>query len=65
MAETQAPTVEPAAEAKPDGEAPAAPAKVMKSVVLTGFGGLKMLKVQQKPEVTAAEGELLVRVRAW
>ncbi|XP_046328958.1 synaptic vesicle membrane protein VAT-1 homolog-like [Haliotis rufescens] len=64
MAETQAPTVEPAAEAKPDVEAPAAPTKVMKSVVLTGFGGLKMLKVQQKPEVTAAGGELLVRVRA-
>jgi len=36
-----------------------------RSVVLTGFGGLKMLKVQKKPELTAGEGEVLIRVKAW
>ncbi|XP_041376044.1 synaptic vesicle membrane protein VAT-1 homolog-like [Gigantopelta aegis] len=61
---TQAPT-ENAAETKPEGDAAAAPPqKEMKSVVLTGFGGVKMVKVLQKPEPTAKEGEVLVRVKA-
>ncbi len=67
MAESQAPSVEPAAEAKADGEAvaPVPALKEMKSVVLMGFGGLKMLKVSQKPEAVAADGEVLIRVKAW
>ncbi|XP_013084821.1 synaptic vesicle membrane protein VAT-1 homolog-like isoform X2 [Biomphalaria glabrata] len=55
-----------AAEAKPT-EAPApavVPVKEMKSIVLTGFGGVKMMKVQQKPEPSAGDGEVLIRVKA-
>lgn len=44
---------------------PPPPTKEMKTIVLTGFGGLKMVKVQNKPEVTAKEGEVLIRVKAW
>ncbi|XP_015920845.1 synaptic vesicle membrane protein VAT-1 homolog-like [Parasteatoda tepidariorum] len=40
------------------------PAKEMKAVVLTSFGGLKAVKIQNKPEPTAAEGEVLIRVKA-
>ncbi|KAL5020886.1 hypothetical protein ScPMuIL_000041 [Solemya velum] len=43
---------------------PPPPAKEMKTIVLTGFGGLKMVKVQKKPEVTPTEGEVLIRVKA-
>lgn len=42
-----------------------APTKEMKAVVLTCFGGLKAIKIQNKPEPTAAEGEVLIRVKAW
>lgn len=38
--------------------------KEMRAVVLTGFGGLKYVKVQKKPEPTAGEGEVLIRVKA-
>ncbi|XP_059156063.1 synaptic vesicle membrane protein VAT-1 homolog-like isoform X2 [Physella acuta] len=51
------------AEAAPPA-APAAPVKEMRSVVLTGFGGVKMMKVQQKPEASAGDGEVLIRVKA-
>lgn len=37
----------------------------MRAVVLTGFGGLKTVKVLKKPEPTLAEGEVLIRVKAW
>ena len=68
MSEGTQPPAENAVETKPEGDAaaPAAPPqKEMKSVVLTGFGGVKMVKVLQKPEPTAKEGEVLVRVKAW
>lgn len=39
--------------------------KDMKAVVLTGFGGLKMVKIQTKPQPTAGEGQVLIRVKAW
>lgn len=66
-------TPAPEAEAKPTEAAPpaappaapAAPVKEMRSVVLTGFGGVKMMKVQQKPEASAGDGEVLIRVKAW
>lgn len=56
-----------AAAAAPAEEAAAAapPAKEMRAIVLTGFGGLKTVKVLKKSEPTAAEGELLIRVKAW
>ena len=41
------------------------PPKEMRAVVLTSFGGLKSVKVQKKPEPTLAEGEVLIRVKAW
>lgn len=40
------------------------PVKEMRACVLTGFGGLKTVKVQKKPEPTAGEEQVLVRVRA-
>ncbi|XP_054278604.1 synaptic vesicle membrane protein VAT-1 homolog-like [Macrosteles quadrilineatus] len=40
------------------------PPKEMRAVVLTGFGGLKSVKVLKKPEPTVAEGEVLIRVKA-
>lgn len=39
--------------------------KDMRAVVLTGFGGIKNVKILKKPEPTIAEGELLIRVKAW
>ncbi|XP_046661133.1 synaptic vesicle membrane protein VAT-1 homolog-like [Homalodisca vitripennis] len=45
-------------------KAPEEPPKEMRAVVLTGFGGLKSVKVLKKPEPTVAEGEVLIRVRA-
>ncbi|OWR54680.1 vesicle amine transport protein [Danaus plexippus plexippus] len=37
----------------------------MRAVVLTGFGGLKTVKILKKPEPTVGEGEVLIRVKAW
>ncbi|KAK9892118.1 hypothetical protein WA026_018321 [Henosepilachna vigintioctopunctata] len=39
--------------------------KEMRAVVLTGFGGLKTVKILKKPEPSAGEGEVLIRVKAW
>lgn len=41
------------------------PPKEMKAVVLTGFGGLKSVKILKKPEPTLGEGEVVIRVKAW
>lgn len=41
------------------------PPKEMRAVVLTGFGGLKTVKILKKPEPTVGEGEVLIRVKAW
>ncbi|RWS13172.1 synaptic vesicle membrane protein VAT-1-like isoform X2, partial [Dinothrombium tinctorium] len=38
--------------------------KEMKAIVVQGFGGLKSVKVLKKPEPTAAEGEVVIRVKA-
>ncbi|KAK6623960.1 hypothetical protein RUM44_010816 [Polyplax serrata] len=40
------------------------PPKEMRAVVLTGFGGLKSVKIQKKPEPAAAAGEVLINVKA-
>lgn len=50
------------------GEVDSPPASLpneMKAIVLTGYGGLKSVKIQRKPEPTAADGEVLIRVKAW
>lgn len=54
-----APKTEESAEKTPEE-----PPKEMRAVVLTGFGGLKSLKVLKKPEPTVGEGEVLIRVKA-
>lgn len=41
------------------------PPKEMRAVVLTGFGGLKGVKILKKPEPTLQTGEVLIRVKAW
>lgn len=46
------------------GEADPAP-KLMRAVTLTGYGGIRMVKVTKEPEVTAKEGQVLIRVKAW
>ena len=56
---------EEAAAPPPAAAAAPAPKPQMKSVVLAGFGGMKMIKVQQKPQPSAAEGEVLIRVKVW
>lgn len=55
-----APKTEESAEKTPEE-----PPKEMRAVVLTGFGGLKSVKVLKKPEPTVGEGEVLIRVKAW
>lgn len=47
--------------AEPEKETP----KEMRAVVLTGFGGLKSVKILRKPEPALNEGEVLIRVKAW
>lgn len=56
--EEEQPKEQPAEEAAPE------PPKEMRAIVLTGFGGLKSVKVMKKPEPTVAEGEALIRVKA-
>lgn len=53
---------EKAAEEKEKVETP--PPKEMRAVVLTGFGGLKTVKILKKPEPSVGEGEVLIRVKA-
>jgi NADPH:quinone reductase-like Zn-dependent oxidoreductase len=51
-------------EAEPVAEQEKEAPKEMRAVVLTGFGGLKSVKILKKPEPTVNEGELLIRVKA-
>lgn len=62
--EEQKPAAAAAAAPAEEAAAAAPPAKEMRAIVLTGFGGLKTVKVLKKPEPAAAEGELLIRVKA-
>ena len=39
--------------------------KEMRAVVLTGFGGLKSVKVMKKPEPKPDKRHVLIRVKAW
>ena len=43
----------------------AAPVPEMRCINLVGFGGIRMVKVQQRQQATAAEGEVLIRIKAW
>jgi len=54
----------PAEENEVADKTPEQPPKEMRAVVLTGFGGLKSVKVLKKPEPTLGEGEVLIRVKA-
>lgn len=54
-----------AGEGKAADDSTAPKGKQMRTIVLTGFGGVKMLKTQQKSEPTPNEGEVLIRVKAW
>lgn len=51
-------------EQKESPEAAAPAPREVKCVVLTGFGGPKMVRCQKKPEPSAKEGEVLIRVKA-
>lgn len=44
---------------------PEEPPKEMRSVVLTSFGGLKSVKVLNKPQPAVGADDVLIRVRAW
>lgn len=44
---------------------PAEQIKQMRAVVLTSHGGLKGLKVMNRPEPTVADGEVAIRVKCW
>lgn len=51
---------------KENGEEKTTPeTKDMRAIVLNGFGGLKSVKALKKPEPALAEGEVLIRVKAW
>jgi len=58
-------TTEMPVEAKTEDAPTAPPPKEMRAIVLTAFGGLKMVKTLQRPESMAKEGEILIRVKAW
>lgn len=66
--ETVAPVAGEQPKAEGNGKAAAAeepPKPEMKAVVLTGFGGLKSVKILKKPEPSLADGEVVIRVKAW
>ena len=68
MADTQEQAPAPAADQEGAAAPPAenaAPAPEMRCINLVGFGGIRMVKVQKKVEVKPAEGEVLIRVKAW
>ena len=50
-----------------EGEATAVPSDVKeyRCIVLTGFGGVKNVKVEKKPEPQLKEGEMLIDVKIW
>jgi len=52
-----------AEDAAPEPEAP--PEKEVRTVVLSGYGGINKVKVMRRSEPKPAEGEILVRVKAW
>lgn len=47
------------------GEPPQSQEKEMRAIILTGFGGLKAIRVQNKPEPTPVEGEVIIKVMVW
>ncbi|CAH0724350.1 unnamed protein product, partial [Brenthis ino] len=61
---TETPPEETPEKATEEKEKETPPPKEMRAVVLTGFGGLKTVKILKKPEPTVAEGEVLIRVKA-
>jgi len=41
------------------------PANESRIITLSGFGGIRNVKVEKRPEVQPKEGEVLIRVKAW
>ncbi|OQR67189.1 synaptic vesicle membrane protein VAT-1 isoform 2 -like protein [Tropilaelaps mercedesae] len=59
-----APAVSATAAKKDEPKPEDPPVKEMRAVVLSGFGGLKWVKILQRPQPTAAEDEVLIRVHS-
>lgn len=57
--------VEEDTEAKKGQETETTEAKEMRAVVLSGFGGLKSVKIVKRAEPALADGEVLIRVHLW
>ena len=52
--------------AEPVEEVPASPPlPEMRSISLTGYGGIRMVKVVKAPELSPKEGEVTIRVKSW
>lgn len=63
--ETNGDSADAAAASNGDSKAEVEPPKEMRAIVLTGYGGLKGVKCQKKPEPSTGPGEVLIRVKAW
>lgn len=63
--ETNGDGADAAAATNGDSKVEVDPPKEMRAIVLTGFGGLKGVKILKKPEPTLQAGEVLIRVKAW
>ena len=64
--ETNGDSAETAAATNGDSKPEADPPKEMRAIVLTGFGGLKGVKILKKPEpAPPLADEVLIRVKAW
>lgn len=61
----QQPEEKEAVKAESTEKTPEEPAKEMRSVVLTSFGGLKSVKILKKPEPTLGPDDVIIRVKAW
>ncbi|KAM3963204.1 synaptic vesicle membrane protein VAT-1 homolog-like isoform 2-T2 [Aphomia sociella] len=61
---TDTPPEETPEKATEEKEKEASAPKEMRAVVLTGYVGLKTVKIQKKPVPTVGEGEVLIRVKA-
>ncbi|XP_059054894.1 synaptic vesicle membrane protein VAT-1 homolog-like isoform X2 [Achroia grisella] len=61
---TETPPEETPEKVTEEKEKEATPPKEMRAVVLTGYVGLKTVKIQKKPVPTVGEGEVLIRVKA-
>ena len=52
-------------EAAPAPTENANPPKEMRCITLQGFGGIKNVRLQKRPEPEPKEGEVMIRVQTW